>query len=152
MIWSVMDVLEQGYVLAQQLGLVRSKAEFSEKLLEKGSSYLSSMSARDRCPSRDVVLTLENKLLALLVAHNGTTHYGMNPAPITTQFYARLQRVYEFIKAARLVLEAFADGFHPTNDNDGPPQQTEAQIIALSYCQPNLILAPEQPKQLEAQG
>lgn len=151
-IWNVMDVLEQAYVLAGQLGLVRSKAEFSERLLGRGASYLSSMSARDRCPSRDVLLTLESKLLTLLAAHNGATQYGMDYAPITTQFYARLQRVYEFVKAARLVQEAFADGFYPANDNDGPPQQTEVQIIALSYCQPELDPEPEQPKQLEARG
>ncbi|SDH23653.1 DUF6626 family protein [Pelagibacterium luteolum] len=62
-VWNVMDVLEQAYALAGQLGLVHSKAEFSERMLGKGASYLSSMSARQRYPSKDVLLTLESKLL-----------------------------------------------------------------------------------------
>lgn len=151
-VWNVMDVLEQAYALAGQLGLVHSKAEFSERMLGKGASYLSSMSARQRCPSKDVLLTLESKFLALLVAQNGSTHCGMPYAPLTTQFYGRLQRVYEFVKSSRLVHEAFADGFYPSNDNEGPPQQTELKVIALGYSALEVELQQKQIEQREGAG
>lgn len=151
-IWNVIDVLDQAYVLAQQLGLAKSKAEFSAKLLGKGASYLTSMSTRDRCPSNDVLLALESKLLTLLATHNGTADCGMECGPVATQYYARLRRVFEFVKAARLVHEAFADNFYPANDNALPPHERSARGVALSYHCPDdeLINATHQPRQMEA--
>lgn len=149
-LWNVIDVLEQAFRLSQLLGLSKSKAEFSERLLDKGPSYLSSMSARDRCPSIDVLHTLESKLLALLAAHNGTTQYGMEYAPITTVFHARLLRVYEFVRAARRVHGAFADDFHPANDNVPPPHEHATRMVALSYSCPDWDLDMTQPKVLRA--
>lgn len=46
----------------QQVGLVQSKAEFSRTMLGKGPSYLTSMSARDRKVSDEVVASLTRKL------------------------------------------------------------------------------------------
>lgn len=148
--WNVIEILDQAFVLTQLLGLAKTKAEFSEKLLGKGASYLSSMSARDRCPSRDVLLVLEDKLLTLLAAHNGSTDSTMQRIATPTQFSVRLKRVYEFVKAARLVHEAFADDFYPENEIRLPVPEHSAIEVARSYWTPFLnedVLA--QPKQME---
>lgn len=46
----------------QQLGLVESKADFSVKLLGKGPSYLTSMSARERNVPDEVMLELAARM------------------------------------------------------------------------------------------
>jgi len=48
----------------QQVGLVQSKAEFSTRMLGKGPSYLTSMSARDRQVPEEVVAFLTGQLTA----------------------------------------------------------------------------------------
>ncbi|TAA58861.1 DUF6626 family protein [Shinella sp. JR1-6] len=46
----------------QQLGLVQSKADFSARMLGKGQSYLTSMSARDRKVPDEVIAHLAGQL------------------------------------------------------------------------------------------
>lgn len=46
----------------QQLGLVESKADFSVKMLGKGPSYLTSMSARERNVPDEVMLELSARM------------------------------------------------------------------------------------------
>lgn len=48
----------------QQVGLVQSKAEFSTRMLGKGSSYLTSMSARDRKVPDEVMAFLIDQVTA----------------------------------------------------------------------------------------
>lgn len=56
----------------QQVGLVQSKAEFSTRMLGKGLSYLTSMSARDRQVPDDVMAFLRNQLTADIKADDIT--------------------------------------------------------------------------------
>ena len=58
------EFLETVYERMQQGGLVQSKADFSTRMLGKGPSYLTSMSARDRKVPGEVMLFLENQLQA----------------------------------------------------------------------------------------
>lgn len=46
----------------QQVGLVQSKAEFSTRMLGKGASYLTSMSARDRKVPDEVMTFFKHQL------------------------------------------------------------------------------------------
>jgi len=46
----------------QQLGFVQSKADFSARMLGKGPSYLTSMSARDRKVPNEVIAYLARQL------------------------------------------------------------------------------------------
>lgn len=48
----------------QEVGLIQSKAEFSTRMLGKGPSYLTSMSARDRKVPGDVLAFLTNQVTA----------------------------------------------------------------------------------------
>lgn len=48
----------------QQVGLVHSKADFSARILGKGPSYLTSMSARDRKVPDEVIMYLAEQLRA----------------------------------------------------------------------------------------
>ncbi|MFT4161804.1 hypothetical protein [Shinella sp.] len=52
----------------QQVGLVQSKAEFSTRMLGKGPSYLTSMSARDRQVPDEVMTFLTDQLTASIEA------------------------------------------------------------------------------------
>lgn len=61
---SDIEFLEAVCERMQQVGLVQSKAEFSTQMLGKGSSYLTSMSARDRQVPDEVMAFLTDQLTA----------------------------------------------------------------------------------------
>lgn len=61
---SDIELLEAVCERMQQVGLVQSKAEFSTRMLGKGPSYLTSMSARDRQVPEEVVAFLSDQLTA----------------------------------------------------------------------------------------
>lgn len=56
----------------QQVGLVQSKADFSTRMLGKGPSYLTSMSARDRKVSEEVIAFLRQQLEADIAVGENT--------------------------------------------------------------------------------
>ncbi len=57
------EFLEEVYERMQQAGLVQSKVEFSTRMLGKGPSYLTSMSARDRKVPEEVVAHLHETIV-----------------------------------------------------------------------------------------
>ena len=59
---SDIEFLERLCEQMQQVGLVQSKADFSARMLGKGPSYLTSMSARDRKVPDDVMTFLAGQL------------------------------------------------------------------------------------------
>lgn len=59
---SDIEFLEELCERMQQVGLVQSKADFSTRMLGKGPSYLTSMSARDRKVPDEVVAFLVNQV------------------------------------------------------------------------------------------
>ena len=61
---SDIELLEAVCERMQQVGLVQSKAEFSTRMLGKGPSYLTSMSARDRKVPDEVMAFFESQLQA----------------------------------------------------------------------------------------
>lgn len=61
---SDIEFLEAVCERMQQVGLVQSKAEFSTRMLGKGPSYLTSMSARERQVPEEVVAFLSDQLTA----------------------------------------------------------------------------------------
>lgn len=64
------DLLEHIFQQLSDAGLVSTKAEFSERLLGKSRSYLTSMRARDRHVSNDTVVALDVALRAEISARN----------------------------------------------------------------------------------
>ncbi|WKL20198.1 hypothetical protein QYR00_14215 [Agrobacterium tumefaciens] len=61
---SDIEFLEAVCERMQQVGLVQSKAEFSTRMLGKGPSYLTSMSARDRKVPDEVMAFLIDQVTA----------------------------------------------------------------------------------------
>lgn len=61
---SDIEFLEAVCERMQQVGLVQSKADFSARMLGKGASYLTSMSARDRNVPDEVMMHLIKRLEA----------------------------------------------------------------------------------------
>ncbi|MCP2155877.1 UNVERIFIED_ORG: hypothetical protein J2S29_002211 [Rhizobium sp. SLBN-170] len=59
---SDIEFLEAVCERMQQVGLVQSKAEFSTRMLGKGPSYLTSMSARDRKVPDEVMAFLSDQV------------------------------------------------------------------------------------------
>lgn len=58
------ELLEIIYGQLHEAGIVRSKGQFSERLLGKSPSYLTSMRAKQRVISGDVIMGLGDALLA----------------------------------------------------------------------------------------
>jgi hypothetical protein len=65
---SDIEFLEAVCKRMQEVGLVQSKAEFSTRMLGKGPSYLTSMSARDRQVPDEVMTFLTDQLKASIEA------------------------------------------------------------------------------------
>lgn len=59
-----MELLETVYGQLRAAGVVQSKAEFSEMLLGKSPSYLTSMRAKQRTVSNEVLMGLGDNLMA----------------------------------------------------------------------------------------
>jgi len=58
------ELLEQVYGQLREAGLVRSKGDFSKRLLGKSPSYLTSMRAKQRVVSSDVIMVLGDAIIA----------------------------------------------------------------------------------------
>ena len=58
------ELLEQVYGQLREAGLVRSKGDFSKRLLGKSPSYLTSMRAKQRVVSSDVIVVLGDAIMA----------------------------------------------------------------------------------------
>lgn len=61
---SGIELLTKAYEQLSAIGAVATKAEFSCRFLGKSPSYMTSMKARDRAVSDEVMETLENNMLA----------------------------------------------------------------------------------------
>lgn len=71
-----MELLEAVYGQLRAAGVVQSKAEFSEMLLSKSPSYLTSMRAKQRVVSSEVIVGLGDNLMAEI------SELGSNPANV----------------------------------------------------------------------
>lgn len=61
------EFLETIYEQLHEAGIVRSKGEFSERLLDKSPSYLTSMRAKRRTISGKIIMGLGDNLMAEIV-------------------------------------------------------------------------------------
>lgn len=60
------EFIESIYGQLHEAGIVRSKGEFSERLLAKSPSYLTSMRAKQRVISSEVIMGLGDNLMAAI--------------------------------------------------------------------------------------
>jgi hypothetical protein len=67
---SDIEFLEHIFEQMKRAGLIETKAEFSQTLLGKGPSYLTSMSARERCVPMEVLDQMSIKLLDRTISTN----------------------------------------------------------------------------------
>lgn len=73
---SGLDLLEQIYDQLRDRGLIGSKAEFSERLLDKSRSYLTSMQARKRHVPKETIIALDASLRAKIRARDKDRDVG----------------------------------------------------------------------------
>lgn len=78
------DFLEIVYDQLHAVDIIRSKGEFSERLLGKSPSYLTSMRAKERLVSSEVIISLGDNLIAEIA------DLGSDPAHAETR--AQLRR------------------------------------------------------------
>ena len=78
------EFLELIYGQLYEAGITRSKGEFSERLLGKSPSYLTSMRAKQRAISSEVIVDLGDNLMAEI------NSFGSDPAD--AEIYAVLRR------------------------------------------------------------
>ncbi|GEM_PF-1454737 len=77
------EFLEQVYEQLHEAGIVRSKGEFSQRLLGKSSSYLTSMRARQRVISGEIIMGMSDNLMAEIA------ELGSDPAHVKTRAVLR---------------------------------------------------------------
>lgn len=65
-----LNLLEDIYQQLHHAGLIGSKAEFSERFLGKSASYLTSMRARQRQVSNEIIMGLDAALRAKIKARD----------------------------------------------------------------------------------
>lgn len=70
------EFLERVYEQLHEAGIVRSKGDFSKRLLGKSPSYLTSMRAKQRVISSEVVMGLGDALLAEIDTLGSATAHG----------------------------------------------------------------------------
>lgn len=111
------EFLELIYGQLYEAGIIRSKGEFSQRLLGKSPSYLTSMRAKQRVISSEVIVVLGDNLMAEI------NKFGSDP--VDTEIYAVLRR------AVARVNNYLADQTIPTRiafsgplAGDKAPQQT----------------------------
>src|SRR5690606_895615 len=68
------EFLELIYGQLHEAGIVRSKGEFSERLLGKSPSYLTSMRAKQRAISSKVIVDLGDNLMAEIAERSDPAH------------------------------------------------------------------------------
>ncbi|MFO3797950.1 MAG: DUF6626 family protein [Anaerolineales bacterium] len=99
----LLRVIEESYACAKELGLTANVSEFCEGYLDRNASYLTSMKARDRCPSQRVLLALEDKLEALLRIYGcRAAHETIAMPDADTSFLVELECLHQSVKSARL--------------------------------------------------
>lgn len=128
MIISNIKLLEDTCACLQDYGLVRSKADFSERFLNKGSSYLTSMAAKRRNPPDKVVALLDHNLRLRWISCRSNP-YMANAEAGGLQLYARVMHtlwksVREHRVAKRKWLKKGAD-----NDNGISPRPVEPPML-----------------------
>ncbi|MBF0678798.1 MAG: hypothetical protein IR164_07660 [Devosia sp.] len=74
------EFLETIYGQLHEARIVRSKGEFSERLLGKSPSYLTSMRAKQRVVSSSVVMGLSDSLMAEITSLGSCTTHAENRA------------------------------------------------------------------------
>lgn len=76
------EFLESIYGQLHEAGIVRSKGEFSERLLGKSPSYLTSMRAKQRVISSEVIMGLGDNLMAEIGELGSDLAQAENRAPL----------------------------------------------------------------------
>jgi hypothetical protein len=76
------EFLETIYGQLREAGIVRSKGEFSERLLGKSPSYLTSMRAKQRVISSEVMMGLADNLMAEITEVSSDPAHAENRAPL----------------------------------------------------------------------
>jgi hypothetical protein len=119
------DFVEGVFEDMQRLGLVRSKSEFSEHMLGKATSYLTSMRARDRNVPGEVVDHMRSALAEHIVAFD-----AMIVASETN-----LSRQYEMTVQSRKLLAKIDRRLSVTDPETSPAPATSgfiAQILRVA--------------------
>jgi hypothetical protein len=110
--------LEKVYERMHHAGLLQSKVEFSTRMLGKGSSYLTSMSARDRNVPEEVVAHLREMIIG-----------DINDADIKAAELEEQLRRFRLEQAQRRdVLDWIADADRP--DEAAPNRKMENHLLA----------------------
>lgn len=110
--------LEKVYEQMHHAGLLQSKVEFSTRMLGKGSSYLTSMSARDRNVPEEVIAHLRERICD-----------DINDADINATELEEQLRRYRLEQARRRdVLDWIADDDRP--DEPAPNRKVESRLLA----------------------
>lgn len=130
MIVNNLDALAATYSGLQRIGVVRSKADFSRRFLEKTGSYLTSMQTRSRSVPDVVMATLEWSLQRELLSYAQNPHLGACYAIRLNQAYSCIDQQLRFVRRhrasiAKLTMMAPANDAGPA---EFPPQHMQGVL------------------------
>ena len=130
MIINNLNALAATHAALQRMGVVRSKADFSTRFLEKTGSYLTSMQTRSRSVPDVVMATLEWSLQRELLSYAQNTQLGASYAIRLNQAYGCIEQQLQFVRRHRASLTALSM-MAPANDAgpaEFPPQHMQGVL------------------------
>lgn len=102
------NVLSDAYTAMRALGLVKTKAEFSQRILGMGASYLTSMEAKEREPSDEMLARTMKNLESCRQSYLGNGHLGHPHAPALNAQFERMTALRDLIDAHLAARQIFA--------------------------------------------
>lgn len=123
---SGIELLTKTYEQLAAIGAVATKAEFSTEFLGKSPSYMTSMQARDRAVSDEVLETLENSMLAEIrrtAKSDDDEIQAYNVGLRRAHAKVEMHRADKWLReTARARVKIISDTAKATNEDWGPDQ------------------------------
>jgi hypothetical protein len=117
--------LEQIFGRMQEAGLVETKSDFSQRLLGKGASYLTSMAARERNVPMEVLDQMSAQLFdRVMVANSAIADMEATLSQMMAHAHREAEIRNQFEEHRRRRLAAELSGLDDTSVNDEPAPTT----------------------------
>lgn len=92
------DILSLAYRIFRENGLVKSQADFSLRILGRAPAYFSSMMARKRVPSTQVMRQLRDETQVALAGFLANPHLGQPYAVKVNEAHERLSALAQMLE------------------------------------------------------
>lgn len=133
--------LERIFVQMQQAGLVETKSDFSQRLLGKGASYLTSMAARERNVPMEVLDQMSSQMFEHAVATNAAItemEQALSQMMARAHHEVAIRTQFEEHRRRRLAADLPGTGGMPGEDQ---PALTASRFVQMMLRKTGLVKA-----------